>query len=445
MKIEALRRNGEWDLTRICLLIFVLSYLCYVFSPQGLPAFFDLHQGGEVMRVALAVADKGAFADPYQSLPTGYTAHTAPAYVLFFAAIARLFGEGFTGAMVLWGMNLVFLSLQLALLPALSKELGLGIGPGVLAAVFGMVFQPYHVLPEWESLMVGALLVLLCVLTVPYFRQPKDWQHSLMLGFLWGIGLLANPECVLMLLVWPHLAALGNKREQLVRARRAMLVVLAGAGLVCLPWFIRNYERFHAVFFIRDNLGLELATSNNDCAQPTMLANFLSGCHKATHPNPNPVIAMQVFEQGEVRFNHGELRKAIGWIEAHPRRFATLTLQRFWRFWFPYLQSLRYAIPSGILTVLSFLGLAVMFRRKHRAAWILGSTLGLYPLVHYIIQFEARYRYPIYWATFLPAAYIVLEIFRRFRREPEAGIAGESDQRELASVLMKDAGAEGGS
>jgi hypothetical protein len=76
---------------------------------------------------------------------------------------------------------------------------------------------------------------------------------------------------------------------------------------------------------------------------------------------------------------------------------------------------LRYAIPSAVLTALSLLGLAIMYRRHRRAALILGSTLVLYPLIHYLVQFEARYRYPIYWVTFLPAAYAVVEAARWFR------------------------------
>ena len=60
----------------------------------------------------------------------------------------------------------------------------------------------------------------------------------------------------------------------------------------------------------------------------------------------------------------------------------------------------------------------MMYRKHRQAALLLASTLFLYPLVHYILQFEARYRYPIFWATFLPAAYAVLEIFRVLRKSP---------------------------
>jgi uncharacterized membrane protein len=283
-----------------------------------------------------------------------------------------------------------------------------------------LAVQPYRVLPEWESLFTGALLVVLCVLTLSYFEAPGDREHSLLLGFLWGIAILTNPECVLLLFAWAHIAATENSPARLARARRAMVVVVAGAALACLPWFIRNYRQFHSVFFIRDNFGLELATSNNSCAQPTMLENYNSGGHDLTHPNANPEIAAQVADEGEIRFNQDQLKNAKAWIISNPRAFAWLTARRILKFWFPSLNGLRYAIPTGILTILSFAGLALLFRNHRRAALLLASTLLIYPFIHYVVQFEARYRYPIFWATFLPAAYAVTEIVRRIRGGPHA-------------------------
>ena len=402
--------GGRLSLQRIVLLIFAASYFIYAISPQGRPSFSDLTKGAEIPRVALSIVQEGSFAHPFHSLPTGPTAHTAPAYVLLYALIAKVFGIGWTGARVLWALNVGFLALQLALLPVLSDRLGLGVVPGVIAAVFGAVVQPYRVLVEWESLFTGALLVALCVMTLNYFKTPGDWRRSLLFGLLWGVAILANPECVLLLLVWSHIGAMENSPEMLSRARRAMLVVVAGATLACLPWFIRNFQQFHAVFFVRDNFGLELFTSNNPCARPTMLENLTSGCHALTHPNANADLAMEVVEKGEIRFNREMLHRALSWISSNPRAFAWLTARRFLRFWFPYLGSFRYAIPMGILTILSFAGLAWMYREHRRAALLLASTLLVYPLVHYLVQFEARYRYPIFWATFLPAAYAIMKI-----------------------------------
>jgi hypothetical protein len=414
-----------------------LSFAIYAFSPQGSPSACNLTQAGEVARVSISVAERGTFADPFSSLPTGFTAHVAPAYVFVYAAVAKLFGEGRAGAIALWSFNVGFLALQLALLPLLSEELGLGIMPGICAALFGVIVQPYRVLPAWESLFTGALIVLLCVLTLPYFKSPRDWQHSSLLGFLWGVAILASPQCVLLLLAWPHIAAMENSPGQLARARRAMLVVVAAAAIACLPWFIRNCQRFHAVFFVRDNFGLELFTSNNACAQPTMLENFISRCHFKTHPNPNPDISGELMDKGEIQFNREKFQQALAWISANPRAFALLTARRILRFWFPYLGSLRYAIPTGVLTIVSFAGLAAMFRKQRLAALMLGSTLLLYPLVHYVVQFEARYRYPIFWATFLPAGYAVVEALRWMRKAPHAKMSTPDVQSGIVGVLKQ--------
>ena len=74
-------------------------------------------------------------------------------------------------------------------------------------------------------------------------------------------------------------------------------------------------------------------------------------------------------------------------------------------------------------------------QNKRRAAWMLASTLLLYPLVHYIVQFEARYRYPIFWATFLPAAYAMLEFLDWLRGAPQASASAAEapDLRVLTS------------
>src|SRR5579871_5340784 len=266
-------------LSRLALLIFALSCVVYAFSAQGRPRFSDLEKGAEISRVALSVARDGSFANPFYPLPTGYTAHAAPVYVLLYAGVAKICGIGWMGSRVLWALNIVFLALQLALMPLLSDRLGIGAVPGAIAALLGLVVQPYRVLPEWESLFTGALLVVLCVETIRYFQRPGDWRRSMLFGLLWGVAVLANPESVFLLFVWAHVAAMRNSPEMLSRARRAMVWVVAGAALACLPWFVRNYQRFHSVFFVRDNLGTELYTSNNSCAQATTLANVLSGCH----------------------------------------------------------------------------------------------------------------------------------------------------------------------
>jgi hypothetical protein len=71
----------------------------------------------------------------------------------------------------------------------------------------------------------------------------------------------------------------------------------------------------------------------------------------------------------------------------------------------------------GFLTALSVLGLFWMYRENRTAALLFASTLLVYPLIHYIVQFEARYRYPIFWATLIPAAYAFAKIIPWPRNE----------------------------
>jgi hypothetical protein len=426
-------RKPSFSLSTAQLVVFIfLVGLIYAASPQGRPSYFALKPDGEILRVALTLAGQGDFAHPYNSLPTGPTAHAAPAYVFLIALIAKVIGVGLVGAMTLWLLNVCFLALQLGLLPVLSERMGIGALPGVLAAILGVVVQPYRVLPEWESLFTGAMLVVLCILTLSYLKAPSGWQHSILLGGLWGVAVLANPECVLLLLGWSGIAAFGNSDvKTAAQARRAVAVVIAGAALACMPWFIRNYQQFHAVFFVRDNFGLELYTSNNPCATPTLLENITSGCHMQTHPNPNQSIAMEVVDKGEIRFNRERLHMALAWISSNPKAFASLSARRFLKFWFPYLTGLRYAVPTGILTILSLAGLALMFRSHRQGGWVLCTTLLIYPFLHYFVQFEARYRYPIFWATLLPAAYAVLKIIQRFRNAPaDRSLMAEENTKE---------------
>ena len=428
------RAAGRISRFQLTILIFAAVCLVYALSPQGRPSFSDLTKGAEITRISVTLAQEGSFAHPFYPLPTGPTAHAAPAYVFLYAGIAKIFGIGWLGARVLWALNIGFLGLQLALLPLLSERLGLGVLPGVIAALLAAVVQPYRVFVEFESLFTGAMLVVLCVMTVRYFKAPGDWRRSLLLGVLWGIGILTNPECVLLLFVWAHIAAMDDSPVVLASARRAMVVVLAGAALACLPWFVRNYEQFHSIFFIRDNFGIELFTSNNSCAHPTTLENFTSGCHELTHPNANAALSLEVIELGEVRFNHEMMRRAIAWISQNPGAFAWLTVRRFVRFWFPYLGSYRYGVPMGILTVFSFVGLAWMYRENRAAALLLGATLAVFPLLHYIVQFEARYRYPIFWATLLPAAYAIAKIVRWPHEKTLAKVAACKEDPEMSLV-----------
>ena len=156
-----------------------------------------------------------------------------------------------------------------------------------------------------------------------------------MLGVLWGILLLTNPVTLLLFVAWPVVKILTQARsDRAALAARFALMVFA-ASFTVAPWIARNYVRFGAFVFVRDNLGLELYTGNNPCAEPTLHEQIDSGCHAQTHPNPTAAIAAQLAAQGEVRFNQAKLHQALQWISANRSRFVILTAQRIRQFWLP--------------------------------------------------------------------------------------------------------------
>ena len=198
---------------------------------------------------------------------------------------------------------------------------------------------------------------------------------------------------------------------------RFLVAALAAAALVLSPWTARNVNVLGSPVWGRDNLGLELYTSNNDCAVAafagvgpnTMVRN---GCHKVMHPNWNPVEAARVQEAGEVAYNRARLEDALAWVWAHPGRFAELTWERVVLFWFLDVGS----DAVGLVTLAGFVGLALCWREGRRqAAWLLGSALAVYPLVYYVVQHFARYRYPVLWVSSLLAGYAAVAAWDRAR------------------------------
>jgi hypothetical protein len=181
------------------------------------------------------------------------------------------------------------------------------------------------------------------------------------------------------------------------------------------PWIVRNYLVFDRLIPVRDNLGLELSVSNNDCATFGLRENLRTGCFYRVHPNGSDVEATKVLALGEARYNEVRLLEGRGWIAKHSDRFMSLCVQRFVAFWFPHEteSAAREMLRTGrrkerlciyLMTLLSIVGLWITARRDAKSAAICAMWLGLFPLIYYVVQYEDRYRYPIMWVTFLLGA-----------------------------------------
>jgi MFS family permease len=173
----------------------------------------------------------------------------------------------------------------------------------------------------------AAVLATLLVLFSLLDRPELSARQGGVLGGVTGAAAHFSPLVLPMVVVATTLGALASWRS--LRVRPGFVVGFAAALLIVVaPYTIRNRLVMGSTFFIRDNLGLELAVSNADDAQPLAEANNVPGAAMDRHPFRQPELAERMRAMGEVAFNRGRQREALAWIGSHPAGFMRLTAQR---------------------------------------------------------------------------------------------------------------------
>jgi len=361
----------------------------------------------EMPRVAINLHETGQFANPFFPLDTGPTAHLAPAIPVFLALVINTFGEKAAGIYAFKLMAAVIVAIQVALFPIFSSRLGMGQLNGFVGGCIWILAKPTLVF-SWEAYYAALLIAVTCCVFRWYLDCEAHGARKVawMLGGLMGLSILTIPTFALVLAAW---LAWEIWQRKLTFIKTSLLPLALLPAFIISPWVIRNYFVFHRII-IRDNAGLELSESNNDCAQFSLRRNMDSGCFAHVDPNGGAIEARKVLELGEPKYNDLRLREAFHWISSHPARFLKLTGMRFIAFWFPTENGTVHYTGSGrrlervliyLLTLLSLNGLVILYRRDFKSAAVCMSCLTLYPLIYYLVQFVDRYRYPIMWLTFL--------------------------------------------
>uniref|UniRef100_Q029T0 Glycosyltransferase RgtA/B/C/D-like domain-containing protein n=1 Tax=Solibacter usitatus (strain Ellin6076) TaxID=234267 RepID=Q029T0_SOLUE len=357
----------------------------------------------ETLAIARSLAQGNGFANPFGAMNTGPTAHLAPLFPALLSAVIRLFGD--RDGLVLSATLLCVLihALHAVLLPAVSKRLFGDSRPGIWAALFSIIVPTARVLPQWESMYSAVAAMLFCLSTPPpggSVRKPL--LEGAKAGAICGLMLLLNPALVTVCVLWLGFVVLSTPSP--VRSRVTLtLAFLAVAGMVCVPWTLRNRHELGAYFFVRDNLGLELYAETGDCSQSAPLI-----CHDMRHPNQSVSEAVALRELGEVPYNRSRLRLAVQWIGSHPAEFARATCRRIGQFWFPSPgASPVYEYSQWVVTILSAAGLVLLFRDRNRALPFVAASLTIYPLLYYVVQSSIRYRMPVLWLSLLPAGLVM--------------------------------------
>lgn len=362
---------------------------------------------GEMAHVSRSLALHCAYADPFEAMPTGPTAHVMPAVPLIRGTILRIFGDAVQGIIVQQAISTVVTSTSYALLPYAAVSLGIPVESGVIAGIVGAVIplQPYtEVSGNWDNPYGGLILLLFAAYTARLIRkgllQLSDaWRY----GLLAGVGLLFSASLALvfggfLVIISGQYLAAGRWRGRLLHCIRFGAVACFICMAVLFPWALRNRTALGSWVWLRDNFGLELWVSNNPLAAPDFTTNSKRALF---HPNGNRSEALTIVRVGEVRYSQNLRAQAFDWILRNPKGFAILTLQRIGLWWFPTRARGWRSVLFGAITILAALGLAHFARRDSKSAAVVACIWMLYPLVYYLIQFSPRYRYPIEWSLWL--------------------------------------------
>ena len=219
-----------------------------------------------------------------------------------------------------------------ALLPRLSLLIFSRAEPGAAASVLWLASM--RLMPSWDMSFTVAALILFCLFsTPPIAGDMTSARAGASSGILAGLLLPLNPASLTIAGPWV-VCRLAYRKLPAGMIVRYSCVLIATLTVIVSPWVLRNYRELGAPV-IRTNLGMTLYASLNDCAEPSLLDSEWTDCYQSHHPNTGIREALLLRSVGEVAYDRRRIADAGEWIRTHPRRFAQLTLARFWEFWLP--------------------------------------------------------------------------------------------------------------
>lgn len=370
----------------------------------------------EAGNIALSLSQGHGYGNLFRK-DTGPTAWLAPVYPFLLFLIFRFFGAmTLTSFFLAVLLNTIFSAAATFPLYAIARRAA---GVSVAAASgWAWVFLPAGVVMPFEWIWDTSLSVLLAVSLVWLtLRIAESANRSLWLvyGLVWALALLTNPAlgiCLPLLLVWA-IARTG------VRSGGSWTAPVASFALIvvcCLPWTLRNYQRFHRFVPIRSSLPFELWIGNNDIFDE----HAVHGIQRITRYEETRRYA----QLGENAYLDEKSNAAFSFIREKFALFTRLTGKRIVATWFgtehPYRDFKRadsvlvraVLLINLLLTLGTPAGICCLLVRKHSLSFPLIAFPVFFPLIYYLTHTSLRYRHPVDPFLLLLAIYAVASLTR---------------------------------
>jgi hypothetical protein len=364
----------------------------------------------EALNIAISLVRNGTFSDPFGRGPTGPTAYCMPLFPLLAALLIRIFGLGSSAAFALSCFGSAGASLGYALLPILGRNCSLNRWVGISAGLYGALL-PVNFWSqtggEWEAPFTLLTLVWLASVVAKYWGKAEfTLKGGALCGIAAAVATLFSPNTILILGMWSICAFIWFSKNRLAVVRyfaTACLIVLVALA----PWAIRNRIVLGRWLLTRSNFGVNLHISNNSIASSDAEINVHNPTWQVLNPYINPEERLMVKQMGEVAYDEAKKEQAIQWIQANPKRFWELTLERIILFWFPRMLRLPQTIAMDLLTILAIAGVIRLRKAKPEIALLLGGACIAYSSVFVVVEVFPRYCFPIEGFLLILASYAV--------------------------------------
>jgi 4-amino-4-deoxy-L-arabinose transferase-like glycosyltransferase len=337
------------------------------------------------------------------------TAFWPPGWPMALSAVFRLLGPSVAAVGLL---NLLCAAISAVLVLALGRKIG-GSELAARLALLCLAVYPNNAayvplaLTEvfYTMLLLGICWLLVC---------GRGWLALIGAGLLLGLATLVKAQTLVVVPMVLGIAVLRAQQFWPALRGAAAKGVLLGmiAGLVVLPWSLRNQRELGELVAVSTNGGVTLLTGNNAHAD---------GGYVDSDPLYQALFARKI-GMAETAYDAEAKRLALVWIKAHPGQFLGLMPKKLVKLWGPDGEALwnyeqgaasypahaelytavRWANQAWYVLLLGLFALAFAVQVRRRCGtghlfdwWLLPYGIAAYPTaICLIFSGQSRFHYP---------------------------------------------------